>query len=265
MNKSNMLNILKAGAIMTTLASSAIAANVGSTTGFTPEQTIAIEHIVHDYLLNKPEILREAFEVLQKKQQQTQKEQAKNAITQHSKELLNEHLTVAGTPKGTVTMIEFFDYQCGHCKMMRKVMTNLVEKNHNLRVIYKEFPIFGETSEDASRVAIAAAMQGKYIQVHDALLQSEKHLDKKSALKIAKNAGVNLPKLITDMNSKAVTEALATVKKQAEQLSLQGTPAFIVLTTTPEGTLSAASQTTFIPGGASEKTLQALINTAAGK
>ena len=108
-------------------------------------------------------------------------------------------------------------------------------------------------------------MQGKYLPVHEALIKSEKHLDKKSAIEIAKNSGVNLPKLLVDMNSKAVTEMLAAVKKQAEQMSLQGTPAFIVLTTTPEGTLSATSEVAFIPGGAPIATLQSLITAAAGK
>ncbi len=266
MSKANILNIFKAGALITTLASTAVVgAKVPSTAEFNPEQTIAIEHIVHEYLLNKPEILSEAFEVLQKKQQQTQQEQVKNSIAQHSKDLLTEHLTVAGSAKGTVTMIEFFDYQCGHCKTMHGVISKLIEQNPNVRVIYKEFPIFGQTSEDASRVAIAAAMQGKYLQVHEALIKSEKHLDKKSAIDIAKSAGVNLPKLISDMNSKVVTEALTSVKKQAEQLSLQGTPAFIILTTTPEGTLSANSKTAFIPGGAPIATLQSMINAAEGK
>ena len=265
MNKSNIMRALSTGTLMAALTSTAIGSDPGTIVGFTPDQSIAIEHIVHDYILNQPEILREAFEVLEKKQQQTQQEKVKAAIIQHSKVLLNEHLTVAGNPKGTVTMVEFFDYQCGHCKMMKNVISKLIDKNPNLRVIYKEFPIFGQTSEDASRVAIAAAMQGKYMQVHDALLQSEKHLDKKSSIQIAKNAGVNLPKLLVDMNSKSVSLALALVKTQANSLALQGTPAFIIMQTTPEGALSRTSQTSFIPGGANEATLQHLITAAAGK
>ena len=108
------MNIITATALASTLVTPAVmAANE-----FSPEQKKQIELIVHDYLVNSPEVLLEASQALQQKQQQTMQKEAKSAILEHANELLTEKLTVAGNPKGTVTLVEFFDYQCIHCKKM---------------------------------------------------------------------------------------------------------------------------------------------------
>ncbi len=254
-------NLLAASVFMTAVVSPVVMAQPANVT---PEQKKAMEQIIHDYLLSNPEVLLEASQALQQKQQTAMQNEAKSAISQNSSGLLSETLAVAGNPKGDVTLIEFFDYQCIHCKKMKPVVAELIKKDSNLRVIFKEFPIFGKTSEIASRAAMAAAMQGKYMQMQEALLKVDKHLDKEIVLETAKSIGLNMAKLQTDMDSKAVTDVLDANRQLAEKMHLMGTPAFIVLST-PAGQFKEGSETAFIPGAASEEALQALIAKAAGK
>ena len=226
-----------------------------------PEQKKQFEQIIHDYLVNSPEVLMEASQALQAKQQLTMQKEAKSAIAQNAVQLLSGKLAVAGNPKGTVTVVEFFDYQCIHCKKMKPVIIEMLAKNADVRVVYKEFPIFGKNSEVASRAVLAAAMQGKYIALHDALLQLDKPLDKTVVMDAAKAVGLNMAKLQIDMDSKAVTDELDANRKLAEKMHLMGTPAFVVLAT-PSGVLKAGTEPAFIPGGASAEALQALIDKA---
>lgn len=245
-------------ALTTTLVSPVV---VHAADAFSAAQKKEIEQLVHDYLVKNPEVLVEASQALQQKQQQGMQEQAKSAISKHADRLFTEKLAVAGNPKGNVTLVEFFDYQCIHCKKMNPVIDALIKKDKNLRVIYKEFPIFGKASELASKAALAAAMQGKYDKMHDALLGVEKRLNEKLIMDKAKSVGLNLETLKKDMNSKTVAQALKDNRKLAEDMRLMGTPAFIIAAT-PNGQFKPNSDPAFIPGAASEEALQNLIQKA---
>lgn len=220
-----------------------------------------IETIVHDYLVSHPEVLLEASQALQQKQQQSMQEQAKTAIEKNADDIFSGNMAVAGNPDGNVTLVEFFDYQCGHCKKMSPVINKLVKENANLRVIYKEFPIFGDSSDLASRAALAASMQGKYKEMHEALIKLDKRLNKDLILKAAKSAGLDMAKLKKDMDSQKVKEELKENRELAEKLHLMGTPAFIIAST-PSGKYKKGSETAFIPGAASQESLQELIKKA---
>lgn len=229
-----------------------------------PEQKTQIEKIVHDYLVNHPEVLIEASQSLQKKQQQAMQEEAKKAIIENQDKLFTEKLAVVGNPNGNMTIVEFFDYQCIHCKKMQPVLDALIKKNKNLRVIYKEFPIFGKSSEIASRAALAAAMQGKYKEMHNALIDVEKRLDDEVVMQTAKSIGLNIEKLKKDMESDVINKALDENRQLAEKMHLMGTPAFI-LAKTSNGKLQKGSDPVFIPGAFSEENMQSLINEAGKK
>lgn len=229
---------------------------------FNPTQKKEIEQVIHNYLVKNPEVLIEASTALQQKQQRAMQEQAQVAIRKNAKALFSEKLAVAGNPKGSVTLVEFFDYQCGHCKKMKPIINALIKNDKNLRVIYKEFPIFGKSSELASKAALAAAMQGKYQKMQAALLNKSKPLDEKSIMKAAKSIGLDMSKLVKDMGSDTVKNALAANRELAEKMNLMGTPAFIVAAT-PNGQLKEGSQSAFIPGALSEQALQNLIKQAA--
>jgi protein-disulfide isomerase len=257
-----IIGILTASALaVATLSSQSMAAQE---TSMPLAQQKQMEQVIHDYLVNNPEVLVEASQVLQKRQQDTAQSQAQSSIMEHADELFTGKLTVAGNPKGDVTLVEFFDYQCIHCKKMKPVLSDLLAKNKNLRVIYKEFPIFGKSSELASKATIAAAMQGKYAPMQEALLSKEKPLDEKTVMEVAQSIGLKMDQLKKDMDSKGVQDELAANRKLAEQIHLMGTPAFIVAST-PMGKFDAKSTPSFIPGGATEASLQAMIDKAAKK
>lgn len=227
-------------------------------------QTKAIEKVVHDYLVQHPEVLLEASQALQDAQQKKMQTEAKSAILEHSNELLSENLAVAGNPKGNVTLVEFFDYQCGHCIKMKPIVNNLIKKDPNLRVVYREFPIFGKTSEMASRVALAAALQGKYSSAQDILFGMGHKLDQEGVMKAAKSAGLNMARLQADMESQVVNDKLNANRQLAEKMHLMGTPAFIVLAT-PAGQFKAGSEPIFVPGATSEEALNSMIQKLGGK
>jgi protein-disulfide isomerase len=222
-----------------------------------------VEQVVHDYLVNHPEVLLEASQALQKKQQNEVQHAAKSAILKNAEQLFQPDGAFTGNPKGNVTIVEFFDYQCVHCKRMKPIIGELSTKNPKLRVIYKELPIFGKRSEIASRAALAAAKQGKYEAMQAALLKIEKRLDDALVMSTAESIGLDIAKLKQDMQSKAITDELASNQALAEKLNLMGTPAFI-LASTPNGEFNANYEPTFIPGAATLESLQDLV-TEAGK
>lgn len=256
-----LINFLTAGALASSLVSTAVMAEDAAP--MPDAQKKEIEKVVHDYLISNPEVLLEASQALQQKQQQNMQQQAQSAIQENADNLFQGKLTTVGNAKGNVTIVEFFDYQCIHCKKMSPTMDSLVKKDSDLRVIYKEFPIFGKTSETASRAALAAGMQGKYDKMHEALMKLDKKIDEKSVMDAAQSVGLDMKKLKKDMDSKEVTDVLTANRELAEKLHLMGTPAFIV-GSTPNGQFKAGSEPTFIPGAASEESLKELIKKAAG-
>ncbi len=250
--------LFTAGALAVAMTSPAA---VAATDTMSDAQKKAIENVVHDYLVKNPEVLVEVSQVLQQKQQKNAQDQAKSAVLDNANALFNGTVTVVGNPTGKVTLVEFFDYQCIHCVKMAPALANLVKKNPDLRVIYKEFPIFGDSSVTASKAALAAGMQGKYVQMHDALLKAGKRLDDKTVMAKAKSVGLDMGKLKKDMDSKEVAAMLDANRELADKMHLQGTPAFVIAST-PAGKFNAKSEPTFIPGGSSEDVLQGMIKKA---
>lgn len=229
-----------------------------SNNSFNQSQQTEIKSIVKDYLVQNPEILLEVSKALQKKQQQQVQKQASGAIDMNGNQLFNADGPVTGNKKGNVTLVEFFDYQCGHCKNMGPVISKLVSQDQNLRVVYKDFPIFGKGSNFAAKAAIASNMQGKYMALHDALLLKKERLSPAIILKAADSVGINTTKLKADMKSAQVQKILKANMKLAEKLRLMGTPAFVVAYT-PNGKFTQGNKTFFVPGAATGDALQGLI------
>lgn len=165
---------------------------------------------------------------------------------------------IIGNPKGEVTVVEFFDYQCGHCSRMAPVMANIIKANPNVRFIFKDYPIRGALSQFAARAAVAANYQGKYYEFNHALLSTNKSLSQESILDIAKSVGLNVQKLKKDMKSSKVTSQLNETINLARDLKISGTPSFYV------GKTNAISNRdlNYVLGEMSETELQEAINKA---
>lgn len=228
---------------------------------FTPAQKVAIEKIVHDYLVAHPTVLIEATQALQIQQQKDMMSKAEAGIKANATDLFNNAQTpVIGNPKGNVTLIEFFDYQCSVCQRMAPVISNLLKSNPNLRVVLKQWPIFGKVSADAAKAGLAAVKQNKFDAFYNALISNQGHLTDEKIMSIAKTVGLDTAKLQKDMEDPAFDKELKNNLKLAEALRLVGTPAFIIAKT-PDGVYKNGHPY-FVPGGASEETLKELITKA---
>jgi protein-disulfide isomerase len=198
---------------------------------FSKVQRGDIEKIVHDYLIAHPEVLQQAMGELEKRQQAAEAEKAKAMVKAHSQALFNSpDEVVLGNPKGNVTFVEFFDYNCGYCKHAMGDMLTLLKDDPKLKVVLKEFPVLGPGSVEAAKVAVAVRMQApdKYLEFHTKLLGGRGHADGASALAVAKEIGLNMDRLQKDMKSPEVEKTLKQDFSLAEALGLNGTPSYVI-------------------------------------
>jgi protein-disulfide isomerase len=196
---------------------------------FNDGQRKEMESIIKDYLLANPELLREMGQLLEQKEKLAENEQRKGALVSNAAQIFRDKTDfVAGNPNGKVTMVEFFDYNCGWCKKGFPEVLSMIESDKDLRFVLKEFPIFGEDSEYAARAAIAAIKQGKYWDLHMAMFKHEGKIAKDSVDEIAASRGLNMDQLKKDMEDPATAEILVRNRNLAESLAINGTPAFII-------------------------------------
>ena len=192
-----------------------------------------LQATMRDYIVNHPEVLQEAMAEFEKRQQVAEGEKARSAVKNHSDAIFNSPRQVTvGDRQGDVTLVEFFDYNCGYCKQALGDLNSLMNSDKKLRVVLKEFPVLGPGSVEAAQVAVAVRMQDptgeKYLAFHNKLLGSRGQADKAKALAAANEVGIDMAKLDSDMGS---DEAKATIEenfKLAEQLGLNGTPSYVV-------------------------------------
>ena len=222
---------------------------------FTPEQVGQIEKIVHNYVVNNPQVLMEAAEKLQQKALADEKSKLLAEVPKYSKEIFaaSPANIVAGNPKGSVIMAEFSSYQCGHCRAMNSVVDKLMKENADLQVIFVNWPIFGNEAVNAAKMALAANKQNKYYALHSAFMQSQESLRPEVADKIATTTGLDLKKLKADMNDGVVDAALKNNFQLAEKLKLHGTPTFIFAN-------QSLTKFSIVPGQASEEEMIKAIN-----
>lgn len=197
--------------------------------GISPAQKIEFEKLVHDYLLEHPEILRDMSNKLEANDKLAADTARNTTLTTQAKEIFHNPIdAVVGNPKGDVTIVEFMDYNCGWCKKSVTEMQALVAKDKNVRVVMKEFPIFGEGSEYAARAALASVKQGKYWEFHQAMFASEGKITPEVVDQIAKEHGLDVVKMKVDMKAAEIDAAIKKNQTLAQALALTGTPGFIV-------------------------------------
>jgi len=201
----------------------------GAEEPLTPEQKLAVETVIHDYLLEHPEIIVEAVKKLDERQAGTQAKTQKQAIADNRVALFEQPGDpVGGNPKGGLTMVEFFDYRCPYCKTVSQPLMETIAADGDLRIVFKEYPILGPESEFAAQAALAAQAQGKYAEFHLALMGFKGKLNNDLTLKVAAEIGLDVERLKRDMAAPEITEALARNYKLAMTLGISGTPAFVV-------------------------------------
>jgi protein-disulfide isomerase len=206
-----------------------VSQNAAAKSSFTPEQQAEIGTIVKSYLMANPDVMVEVQAALEAKQEKEQTAKMQVAIKENAKELYQSaSAPIAGNPKGDVTVIEFFDYNCGYCKKALPDLAGVIEKDKNVKVILKEFPILSKGSEETARVALAAKMQGKYWEFHRAMLDSSGQANEATALKVGEKIGLDVTRLKKDMVSAEVKKEIDDTRKLAQKMGIQGTPHFLV-------------------------------------
>ena len=201
---------------------------VATATSFTPEQTQEINQQIQSFLIDNPKAVVNALVSYRDQEAKRAEKQAENKIVADANEIFNSSSPVLGNPNGSVVLVEFLDYQCGHCKNMGQTVVSLMKANPDLKVIVKEMPILGENSNYAARVALAAAEQGKFEPVHRAFMTERPRLTKERSAEIAKNAGVDWTTAEAQITSKTIETQLDSVFALAQDLNITGTPAFII-------------------------------------
>ncbi len=196
---------------------------------FTESQSRDIEDIVKSYLTKHPEILLEMQTALEAKMAKEEAEKTRAMVKDNAKDIYRHpNAAVAGNPTGDITVVEFFDYNCGYCKRGFPQIAKLIESDKNVRVVLKELPIIRDESEPVSRIALAARLQGKYWELHSALITIKGLVNEAEALKAAEKLGLDMTKLKADMNSPEVKDELNRVKTLAQKMGINGTPHFLV-------------------------------------
>jgi protein-disulfide isomerase len=201
---------------------------------FTVDQRSEIEQIIKEYLLSHPELLQDVMTELEKRQTVADAEKHRAAVQEHSAAIFTSPRQVTlGNTQGDVTLVEFFDYNCGYCKRAMNDMLELLKTDAKLKFVLKEFPVLGEGSVQAAQVAAAVRMQDKsggkkYLEFHQKLLGGRGQADKARALAVAKEVGFDVPRIEKDMSSEEVKAQLEESFKLADALGLNGTPSYIV-------------------------------------
>jgi protein-disulfide isomerase len=195
---------------------------------FSSQQKQEIEQLVRQYLLENPEIIEEAALALRDKREKQAKSARDDAVKTLLPRLIESDLPVLGNPDGDVTILKFSDYQCGYCKAVSEPLLSAVNKDGNIRLLIVEYPILGANSYFAAHAALAAKNQGRFEDMHKALLAHNGQISEKVVERIAQNLGLDFEQMKKDMQGEEITQKLMSNIAIARQLQITGTPAFFV-------------------------------------
>ena len=196
---------------------------------FSEGQVKSIEKIVKEYLINHPEIMLEVQEAYEKKVEAKRGEATRSRMPELYGALssMNGELAPLSIGNGDVTVVEFFDYNCGYCRQTLPELIKLIDNDKKIKVQFMEFPILSPGSTEAAKIAIAAAKQGKYLEFHKAMFAAGR-ANKETALKVAEQIGLDVEKVKAD-SAAPETEALITkISEIGKRIFIDGTPTFIV-------------------------------------
>lgn len=221
------------------------------TDGYAPNAE-TIGPVVRRYLLDNPEILREMAQALQTRDAETANAARAGVFEEHRARIYDSpDQIVMGNPQGDVTLVEFFDYNCGFCRRAVDDLDALIEADGKLKVVLKELPVLGEGSVEAARVSVAVnrVAPDLYPEFHRTLLKSQSQADGASALEAAAALGIDRDKLAAALADPAVDAAISEAHELAELLGIDGTPTYVIADTV-------------VPGALGEERLRALVANA---
>ena len=196
---------------------------------FSKNQTDQIFTLIERYIDNNPEVVLRALEKIQNKEKEEIASEQKRQINQNKELLFSNPISmILGNPKGKISIVEFFDYQCGYCKKMLRVLIKATKDNPELRVILKEYPILGPISLTAAQASLASLKQNKYKDFHQSLMLMNGRISERAIFKIAKEVGLNIKKLKADMTDPEIFSMINSTRELGQKLAIRGTPALVI-------------------------------------
>jgi protein-disulfide isomerase len=182
---------------------------------------------VRAYLLAHPEVLQETADALQKKQQLELAKATTANLERYRSQLERDPRDPVINPNGKITVVEFFDYRCGYCKLIAPQVLDLMRQNPDVRLVLKQFPIFGEVSDTAAKVALTDDGKARALVLYKGWM-AEKALDEDGIDRHLFEAGLNPAIVRKASESPQIERQLLDVHALAQALRIEGTPAFIV-------------------------------------
>ena len=214
------------------MASTVVAGAAFAGATMTDAERDAFRAEVRQYLLDNPDVIMEAMQVLQDRQDKTAADKDQVILSDNRDIILNDPNSWAGgNPNGDITVVEFMDYRCGYCRKAYDEVADLIKKDGNIRFVVKEFPILGEDSIASSRFAIAMRMlhgDAAYEATHDALITLRGAPDTETLGRLAVKLGFEAQPVLDMMNDHKVTAIIAANHELAGKLNITGTPTFVV-------------------------------------
>ena len=202
---------------------------------------------IRDYLMANPEVLVEAMQELERRQDSQRDALAQKGVSENQAALFKDpDSPIGGNPDGDVVVVEFNDYQCPYCKRAYQSLKSVVGADGRVKIVYKDIPILGEASKIAALAALASARQDKHGALHRALMEYSGKLDQDKIFEIATGVGLDRARLEKDMADPKLKEIIDRNMMLASALGVRGTPAFVI-----------GKQ--FVPGAIDADTLRQLI------
>jgi len=203
------------------LACLVLFAPVASAQTFNGQEQAEIRAIVREYLVNNPEVLREALDALA----------ARNSAERWQQVSTDPRDFAIGPANAPITIVEFYDYRCAYCHAAMQWVLDLARSRRDIRIVFKELPIpIGEGSVEAARAALAARPQGRYLQFHQALMSFplDREMTTAEIDNMARRSGIDVARMRREMNSPEITRLLEENRAHAIDYNITGTPGFVI-------------------------------------
>ncbi len=195
---------------------------------FTPAQRQEIVGILRDALRTDPGLLRDALKALEADDARQQDRVTRDVLALLAGKIVDPGDPVAGNPLADVTIVVFFDTRCPYCRRMLPTEAALLQADPRVRIVSKDLPILGNTSQLESRALLAAQRQGKYYPMKEAVMAGSGASTRDTLRETAERLGLDGGRLLRDMDDPAIKERLAANVALAQQIGIQGTPAMVV-------------------------------------
>lgn len=232
--------MIKSPALIVGLWVSLVAPAVFAQDAVQPLDEAAVKALVLEAIRENPEIILEAMDILETRRAEADAAAAREVLDAEREALERDpNAPVLGSPEGDVTVVEFMDYNCPYCRRTQPEVARLLEEEAGVRLVIREWPILGEDSVAASRIALAAREQGAYAGMHEALMALSGPATEDAGIALAEVMGLDVEQLQADMTSPEVEEHLDTSLRLAQALGFGGTPSFVIGDTLLPGAATA--------------------------